>query len=279
VPRFVVTSVLFYNKELLPKLGVAPPGEGWTWEKEFVEAGQKLKRDVDGAPGFAMDFAPTDFRDTVVYAWGSPYFDKAARKCLLDDARAIAALQYAYDLRWKSRLLTSPDAERAMGAQQQFLNGRIGMYPRGNFEYANLQAAKVQFPVGAALMPKGPAGRRQFGQTTAYGLAEGSKQKEAAWEFMKWLVGDAGQQHLVNTESITPATKKTYQSPDVPADVWKVFTEAIKTAVYFPALPNFPAVVDAINKELNEALVANTRAVRDSASAAAEAANRLLGAR
>jgi ABC-type glycerol-3-phosphate transport system substrate-binding protein len=152
------------------------------------------------------------------------------------------------------------------------------MYPRGNFEYANLQAAKVQFPVGAALLPRGPGGRRQYGQTTAYGIAEGSKAKEASWEFLKWLVADAGQQHLVNTESITPATRKVYQSPDVPAEVWKVFTDAIKDAQYFPALPNFPAVIEAVNKELGEALVTDTRSVRDSARAAAEAANRLIGA-
>ncbi|HVG99021.1 MAG TPA: sugar ABC transporter substrate-binding protein [Chloroflexota bacterium] len=276
LPRFVVTSVLFYNKDLFGRLGVAPPTDGWTWEKEFVEAGQRLKRDVDGGQAFAMDFAPNDFRDSAVFAWGNDYFDKAARKCVLDDAKAQAALQFAYDLRWKSRLLTSPDSEKAMGAQQQFLNARIGMYPRGNFEYANLQAAKVQFPIGAALMPRGPGGRRQYGQTTAYGIAEGSKAKEASWEFLKWLVGDAGQQHLVNTESITPATRKIYQSPDVPPEIWKVFTDAIKDARYFPALPNFPAVIEAVNKELGEALVADTRSVRDSARAAAEAANRLI---
>jgi hypothetical protein len=80
----------------------------------------------------------------------------------------------------------------------------------------------------------------------------------------------------VNTESITPATRKTYQSPDVPPEIWKVFTDAIKDAQYFPTLPNFPLVIEAVNKELAEALVADTRSVRDSARAAAEAANRLI---
>jgi multiple sugar transport system substrate-binding protein len=277
VPRFVVTSVLFFNKELFGRLGLAAPNESWTWEKEFVETGQKLKRDVDGVSYYAMDYTNNEVRDSIIFTWGNEYFDKTGKKSTLDDAKGLAALQYVYDLRWKSRLLTSPEAEKAMPNQQMFLNGRTGMYARGNFEYGNLQAAKIQFPVGAALMPKGPAGRRQYGSTTAYGIADGSKKKEASWEFLKWLVGDDGQQHLVNTESITPATKKAYQSPDVPPEIWKVFVDAIKTAAFLPSLPNFTRVTDAINKELGEALVNNTRSVRESAQAAVGAANQILG--
>ena len=36
-------------------------------------------------------------------------------------------------------------------------------------------------------------------------------------------------------------------------------------------------MIEAVNKELGEALVTDTRSVRDSARAAAEAANRLIG--
>jgi multiple sugar transport system substrate-binding protein len=274
VPRFVVTSVLFYNKDLFRKLGIGAPTESWTWERDFVQAAQRLKRDVGGEQAYAMDFPTNDFRDSAVFAWGGEFFDKAGKKSLIDQPKALAALEFAHDLRWKTNLLPSPEAERAMNPRNMFLNERIGMYPRGNFEYGNLKDA--QFQIGAVLMPRGPSGRRQYGTTTAYGIAEGSKQKEASWEFLKWLVGDAGQQHLVNTESITPATKKAYQSPVVPADVWNVFTEAIKTAELFPSLRNFTEVMGAINRELSESLNDNKRGVRDSARAAAAAANQLL---
>ena len=276
VPRFVVTSVLYYNKDLFARQGIAAPNENWTWEKDFVEAGQKLSRTADGNQYFAIDYAANDIRDSAIFAWGNNYFDNALKKATLDDAKGLAALQYVYDHRWKTRLISSPEAEKAMPNRDMFLNGRIGMYARGNFEYGNLLAAKPQFQIGATLMPKGPAGRRQYGTTTAYGIAEGSKKKEATWEFVKWLVGDAGQQHLVNTESITPATKKGYQSPDVPADMWKVFTDAIKTAAYLPSIPKFTEVIGAINRELDEALVKDARGVADSARAAVTAANQLL---
>ena len=77
-----------------------------------VEAGQRLKRDVDGGQAFAMDFAPNDFRDSAVFAWGNDYFDKAARKCVLDDAKAQAActrsaIRASRSARW-TRTLWNP---------------------------------------------------------------------------------------------------------------------------------------------------------------------------
>lgn len=275
MPRFVVTSVIFYNKDLFAKLGMAAPTETWTWEREYVEAARQLTRDAGGEQAYGMDF-PSEFRDTAVYAWGGEFFDKTGTKCLLDGARPIAGLEFAHDLRWKRRLLASPDAERAMNARTMFLNERIGMYQRGNFELGNLTAQKPAFQIGAALTPKGPAGRRQYGTLDFYGIAEGSKQKPAAWEFAKWPVGDEGQQHLVNTETITPATQKAYQSPDVAPEIWRVFTEATKTAVFLPPVRNSTEVSAAISRELGTALNDNARGVPDAARAAATAAAQLM---
>ena len=105
VPRFVVTSVLYYNKDLFARQGIASPTENWTWEKDFVETGQKLTRSGDGNQVFAMDFAPNDFRDSLIFAWGNDYFDGARKRSTLDDAKGLAALQFAYDHRWRTRIL------------------------------------------------------------------------------------------------------------------------------------------------------------------------------
>jgi ABC-type glycerol-3-phosphate transport system substrate-binding protein len=274
VPRFIVTSLFFYNKDLFTKLGIGTPAADWTWEKEWTAAAQKLTRTVGADQAFATSYAQDDLRNSLVYAWGGDLFEKTGKKALVDQPKALAALEFAHGLRFKSRLMSTPDVEKVTNAQQLFLTERTGFYPSQNFAYGTLKDAS--FKIGAVLLPKGPGGRRQYGSTTAYGIAEGSKQQEAAWEFLKWLVGEAGQQHLVNTESITPATKKAYQSPDVPADVWNVFVEANKTAVYFPSPRRFAEAYTALNGELNQALVDDKRSVRDSANAAAAAANVVL---
>ncbi|MBI3973394.1 MAG: sugar ABC transporter substrate-binding protein [Chloroflexi bacterium] len=271
VPRFVTTMLLFYNKDLFAKAGLAEPNENWTWEREFTTAAQRLSSVMAGEQGFAMGFS-ADVRNTLVFSWGGEFFDKAGKKCLLDQPKAIAALEFAHGLRYRQRF--APAQGQEGGAS--FNNGRIAMSVTGSFAYTGLSA--VAFKPGVALMPKGPGGRRTSGNATGYSIAEGSKQKEAAWEFIKWLVGDRGQEHLAATETTTPATKKVYPPAGVPAEVTKVFFDALKYGLFFPALRGLSQIMAEINKELNLALNENSRSVRDSAMAAAAAANRLLAA-
>lgn len=271
VPRFAQTMLLYYNKDLFTRGGAPFPNENWTWEKDFVEAAPKFRALSQSEPIFPVGFG-ADLRHSLIYAWGGEYFDKAGKKSELDQPKALAALEFAHALRWRQQFAPQPGADG--GAT--FQNGRQAMTNSGSFAYAGYTTAS--FAVGATLLPKGPGGRRQSANATGYSIAEGSKYKEAAWEFLKWLVGDPGQTHLANTESTTPATKKVYANPTVPADVTKVFFDALKTAVYFPPLRGITEILNEINKELQPALDANTRSVRDSATAAANAANRLLAA-
>jgi ABC-type glycerol-3-phosphate transport system substrate-binding protein len=150
----------------------------------------------------------------------------------------------------------------------------MAMNVSGSFAYSGFTTAP--FKTGVTLYPKGPGGRRQSGNATGYSIADGSRRKEAAWEFLKWVVGDKGQEHLALTETTTPATKKVYPPKDTPAEVTKVFFDALKTGLYFPPLKSFTEIMNEITKELNASLVENKRSVRDSAKAATEAANRLL---
>jgi multiple sugar transport system substrate-binding protein len=271
VPRFVQTMLLYYNKDLFTRAGVPFPSENWTWEKDFVEAAQRFRSLSSSEPVFPIDFN-ADLRHSLIYAWGGEYFDKAGRKSELDQPKALAALEFTHGLRWKQNFAPQPGGDG--GAT--FQNGRQAMTHRGSFAYSGFAAAT--FATGVVLMPRGPGGRRQSANATGYSIAEGSKHKEASWEFLKWLVGDAGQTHLASTESTTPATKKVYANPTVPADITKVFFDALKTAVYFPPLKGITEILSEINKELQPALDANNRSVRDSAMAAASAANRLLAA-
>lgn len=272
IPRFVQTMLLYYNKDLFAKAGVAEPTQNWTWEKDFSEGAAKLKTYLAGAMAestFAIAFG-ADLRNSLVTAWGGEFFDKAGKKATLDEAKALAGLEFAHALRYRHRY--APEQGQEAGAT--FNNGRIAMNVTGSFAYGGLVTGP--FKPGVTLFPKGPAGRRQTGNATGYSIAEGSKNKPAAWEFVKWLVGDRGQEHLALTETTTPATKKVYPPKDTPADVTRVFFDALKTGLYFPPLKSFGEIYTQINNELNLSLNENTRSVRDSAKAATDAANRLL---
>ena len=268
-PRFVQTPMLYYNKELFARAGLAEPNENWTWEREFTDAAQRLSSLLAPVQGFVMDFG-SGTRNTLVYSWGGEFFDKAGKKSMLDDPKAIAALEFGHGLRFRQRFAYLPGQDG--GAT--FPNGRLAFDLAASFAYAERNA--VNFKPGVALLPKGPGGRRTWGTATGYSIAEGSKKKEAAWEFVKWLVGDPGNEHLAATETTTPATKKVYPPTGIPAEVTKVFFEALKYGVYFPPLKGFGDINSQTDRELNQSLNDNSRSVRDSALAAAAAVNRLL---
>lgn len=272
VPRFVQTMLLYYNKDLFAKAGVAEPNENWTWEKEFLDASAKLKTYMAGVvteATFPLAFG-ADLRNSLVTSWGGDFFDKAGKKSTLDDAKALAGLEFAHGLRYRHRY----SAEQGQEAGATFANGRMAMQVVGSFAFGGLLTGP--FKPGVALLPKGPGGRRQTGNATGYSISESSKNKPAAWEFVKWLVGDKGQEHLALTETTTPATKKVYPPKDIPADVTKVFFDALKTGLYFPPLKNFTEIYNQINTELNVSINDNKRSARESAQAAVAAANRLL---
>ncbi|HEX2517094.1 MAG TPA: sugar ABC transporter substrate-binding protein [Chloroflexota bacterium] len=272
VPRFVQTMLLYFNRDLFARAGLAEPNENWTWEKDFQDTATRLKAFMAGAvaePTFQVTFG-ADLRNSLVTSWGGDFFDKTGKKATLEEAKALAGLEFAHGLRYRQRFA----AEQGQEAGATFNNGRIAMNVAGSFAYGGLLSGP--FKPGVTLFPRGPGGRRQTGNATGYSITEGSKNKPAAWEFVKWLVGDNGQQHLALTETTTPATKKVYPPKDTPSEVTRIFFEALKTGLYFPPLKGFSEIYTQINTELNVSLNDNARSVRDSARAASDAANRLL---
>ena len=49
VPRFVQTMLLYFNRDLFARAGLAEPNESWTWEKDFQDTATRLKSFMAGA--------------------------------------------------------------------------------------------------------------------------------------------------------------------------------------------------------------------------------------
>src|SRR5687767_2925355 len=107
VPRFVTTMLLFYNKDLFQRAGIAEPNENWTYDKEFADASQRLATLLAGEQGFPFLFS-NDLRNTAVYSWGGEFFDKPGKKSLLDQPAAISALETVHGYRFRQRFAPAP---------------------------------------------------------------------------------------------------------------------------------------------------------------------------
>ena len=64
VPQNVSSLVVYYNRALFERAGVAPPREGWTWD-DFLAAAKALTKDTDGdgrIDVYGLGFEPTLIR-------------------------------------------------------------------------------------------------------------------------------------------------------------------------------------------------------------------------
>ena len=181
---------LFYNTDLFNKAGIASAPK--TWE-EFVEVAVGLTNVSDDVYGYTL--AGTNGAEPL---WEfSPWLYQAGGNCvddqgntIINNSAAVEALQFIVDLVNKYKVIppgfvaTTPKVSRDL-----FATGKIGMRidgPWGYFIWPEETYPELKYQV--ALLPKGKTTGTNIGGNW-YAISRDSKNKEAAWEFIKWFCG------------------------------------------------------------------------------------------
>ena len=123
--------------------------------------------------------------------------------------------------------------------------------------------SRVKDTVRYSLMPSGPAGNFPGSNSHGFGIPVGSKNKEAAWAFIKWAVGKDMTKRLIEThgypsvcrrsliESEAFKTALTLHGQDVASIYLQVLELGGKTGyMKYRTVPQFPQVGDKINKAI-----------------------------
>ena len=212
---------LFYNKKLFADAGVEPPpadwnDASWTFDK-FLDAAKKLtKGSGDTAQyGFVDGWAP--FLSQTLFAMnnGVAWFDPPVNPTTTNmrDDRFVAGLQVYADLACVQKVAPAADQAASLSATDLFTSGRAGMMLGGHFLWPTLVNAKdLDFDVG--VLPVGPAGstpKSDIG-TTGIGISEASKNKDAAWRFVKFFTGPEGQKIIAESGLFVPVLKSVASS-------------------------------------------------------------------
>lgn len=124
-----------------------------------------------------------------------------SRKFHYDDPRLAETIDWLAGLPGKG-LSASYQFTRSMGSDAMFVAGRAAMVPQGSWMITYF-AANAKFDNAWVPLPKGPSGRRA---TMLNGVADsiwaGSKVKEDAWQWVKYL-GSAACQEVVAGYGVT----------------------------------------------------------------------------
>ncbi|MFT8243156.1 extracellular solute-binding protein [Roseomonas sp. BN140053] len=187
IPAEISTYMLVYNKALLRQAGYdAPPR---TWDELREMAGKITRRNAQGnitTAGYA--FGPTvanavhPFFSLMLSQGVSPFQD-GARGTNLARPEAEAVLS------GMARLFTDGATSNAVQVRD-FPSGTVGMAIIANWFKDTLRQGfgdRFADTVGVAPIPTAAADWRTFQYSFSWGVDARSRNKEAAWELLRWL--------------------------------------------------------------------------------------------
>lgn len=181
-------SLLYYNRGLFDRAGVAYPSSSWTWD-DYIKAGQQIMQLPDSGRGgvWGSDVESGWWGEWLIFVRqaGGRLFNDDLTRCLLDSPESVAGLTMYNDRIFKHKFAPAP----GYGPDNQFASGKIGMWYGGHTEKWKTYNAIPGLDWDVEMLPIGPNGR-QGGEIAirAYGITRNSQNPEAAWKLIKFMV-------------------------------------------------------------------------------------------
>mgnify|MGYP005759230349 CR=1 FL=1 len=191
LPAVGETTMLFYRQDLFDEAGIEEAPKTWD---EVEEACKKLKAigvDALGLRARAGEGLNCYIWPSLLYAYGGQYVDEEGYP-VLNSPEAVEATQKFADLINNYAPVGGSDMTHAEYITS-FQQGNLAMFYDAsvfNNNFSDPEKSKVVDVWMAAPAPTGANGQGASAASThALMLVKDSKNKEAAWEFMKWYTG------------------------------------------------------------------------------------------
>jgi multiple sugar transport system substrate-binding protein len=245
IPRDYGNQQVYYNVDLFQKKGLPLPATDWTdttWTFDrYLEAAKALTEESGGQPtqlGVLMNTAWRPWASWVYNNGGkivNANQQGIATGFAIAEEPAVEALQFLQDLVYKHKVAPPPSGTISWATDQGpievFGTGRVGMLI-GNPSQVEGFRKITAFQWDVAPLPIGKGSKRGTGGGgTAWSIAKGTKNVDAAWAFLKFITTPQAQQDEVAAGATTPSrksvvTSKEFQNPDKPPKNAKSFAEA-----------------------------------------------------
>ena len=209
LPQHTDTFALFYNADILEKLGVEPPrslDKSWSWA-EFMRVAKLVKEKSGLTYPFAMNWQFSNAYRWLMYLYqhGGRLLDEALKAPEIDSAAGIETI--AWTQSWFTQGLVPPNTslKSTEPTQNLFANGTIALLLNGDWQipFINEQA---KFRWGVTYMPRDVAMASDLGGN-ALAVSRDSKNPEAAIEFLKFLVEEESMRYFVAKAQLLPVRK------------------------------------------------------------------------
>lgn len=201
-------GVLFHNTTLLAEAGLALPPLDFTWST-FLENAQKLTRDRNG-DGSIDQWGTTvaqTFRGFSIYAvwgFGGDLVDDPVnpREITITRPNAVRGLQAVTDLIHRYGVAPRPGTP-----QPRFANGNQGMQREGTWAFLTYRQQIRDFEWDVTFFPRADDVAQSGGYLGPDNIAisRSTQAPDAAWEFVKFVIGPEGQEMIGRGGRSVPA--------------------------------------------------------------------------
>jgi multiple sugar transport system substrate-binding protein len=208
LPKYHGALALYYNKDLFDQYKVDYPNESWNHD-DYLAAMKRLTRDRDGDGktdlwGSMMDISWERIQ-VHINAWGGHLADpNDPTRCLMAEPPALQAQEWLRARMWDDRVMATPLDVQKMSTSESFVAGKLAMVEDGSWALKAI-LSDASFRIGIAPFPAGPVRRATLATTDGFGIYAGTKYPEAAWELLKFLIGQEYGRAMARAQFLQPA--------------------------------------------------------------------------
>lgn len=272
LPKDWDTIALVYNKAMLKDAGVTPeelrelnwnPRDGGSFGTMIA----RLSRDEAGHDGLSPDFDPkkvkvrgfqtsgaggmsgqTEWSHFAV-SNGFRYYDGPwSRHFNYADPKLAETLSWLAELSKKGYSAPLSDVSK-LGASALFAAGKVAMVPDGAW-MVGWYKDNARFEVGYTLLPAGPQGRATMFNGLADSIWSGSKHKEAAWKWVRFLGSSDCQSIVARSGVVFPAirdlTETTLEARRAKGIDASAFVEMTQAKTFLPPIADRASQINTV---------------------------------
>lgn len=215
IPVGFTTHVLYYNKDIFDAAGVDYPTESWTF-KDLEDAAGKLTDPGKNITGFGFKRVPDPY-DFEMFLWSNGTALSDDQGNLKDYVNSDPSVQVfsTFQNMEKEGVAVATDKD----GTDEMLAGKIAMYINGSWPISSFNDASLNYGVVEIPMFKEGSPSVSILSSSGLAMAKDSRNKEAAWEFIKYWTSEDLNKARIQYE--LPVLKSVVQSESLESDVVK----------------------------------------------------------
>lgn len=196
IPIGFTTHALFYNKDIFAEAGIEEPTNDWTWE-DLQNASKIITEKCEGKKGFSFQMKPDPY-DFEMYLWsnGTAYVDEEGNlEGNLNSDESKEVFEMFQEMEKEGYAVATEKS-----GTDEFRSGNTAMYIYGSWSINTLKEDGVNF--GVVDIPAFSASQDSVSILSSSGISmsKDSKNKEAAWEFIKFWTSEEMNKERIGRE-------------------------------------------------------------------------------